>query len=227
MNAPDQSEDQLAPTATSHQRTFEIRPRRREGGSSVAALVVSFSIIALEMLVVIAVAVFVAFVRVIAAIWILFTLALGIYGIPRFRRVQRGLADNTALWLSDTRLGYTNWQGVDTTCNRFDVQSAWRLLTTIGGQPRDVLVFIGHDGRALIYTPLQTWRLEEIDALTAALGIGVAHRKFVNTEAELEQVAPGLPNFGAANRRRRLIAYGFATLLTVVVLIVLLLAARH
>ena len=226
-NVSNESGDEETSAAASDHRVFVIRPWQPDRVSSRTALIVVFSVTALEMLAFLAVALFVPLVRILAAIWFLFIVGFGIYGIPRIRRMQRGLAEKTALWLTEKRLGYTDWQGAETTCSRSEVQSAWRLLTTIGRQTRDMLVFTGQDGRTLISTPLQTWRPADIDSLTAALGIRPALRKFINSEAELKQVAPGLPSFAAANRRRFLIAYGLTLFVAVATLIYTLFAVRH
>lgn len=213
------------PVAAEH--TFEIRPPRRESRSSGPATAISISITVLEIFAFVAVAIFVPLVRVVVAVWGTLVLALTIYGFPRFRRLQRGLQQSTVLWLTDSEIGYTNSKGVSATSSRAEVAAAYRLITTIGGQSRDLLVFVGGDGRALVSTPLQIWRAEDVDSLTTELGIGVAHRRFVNSESELERIVPGLPNFAAANRRVFVLSYGFATIVAVVVLILVLLLSRH
>ena len=185
---------------------IELRPRASRGDNSRIALVVTVGVTALEIGVFTMLAVFLPPLRVFVVAWALLITGFLVYGLPRFRRVRRGQQQHTALWLTDSQLGFTDWRGVTVSCPRGEVNSAFRLLITIGRQSRDVLAFLDAGGKVLLSAPLGLWDVQALDDLTSRMGIGLAHRKFINSEDELTRNAPGVPS-PRLNRKVFLLTY--------------------
>jgi hypothetical protein len=208
---------------------LEITPPHREG-SSPAKLAIGVTLFPQLFLLVVLVllAVYVPYARIIVALWALWYAIVGVIVVRTLRRRRRGVAQTPTLWLSSDSLGFTSGRGVTVSCSRTVVASALRIFATVNRQARDFLVFRDSSDNAVLSTPLGVWRPEDVDRLTEALGIQPAGRKFVNSASELETAAHGVPQprTFAVPRRQRWIVVLAIYVLVIVVVVVLLVAQR-
>ena len=165
------------------------------------------------------------FARFVLGVWVLSYAVVATMLIRTIRRQRRGTVQTPTLWLTADTLGYTNRQGVTVSCRRGDIASALRLLVTVNRQARDLLVFRDAKSNAILTTPLTTWRSEDIERVTEALGIPSAHRRFINSLDEMEAVAHGSlpPRSFALSRKYRwtvILAIYAAAIVFVVILVV-------
>ena len=210
-------------------RLLEITPPRREGGppASLAIGVMLFPHL-LILAVLVLLAVYLPFARIVLGVWVLWYAFVGVMLARTIRRRRRGVTQTPTLWLTSDSLGFTSVRGVTISCPRTTVASALRIFATVNRQTRDLLVFRDDSDNAVLSTPLGVWRPEDVDRLTEALVIQPAGRKFVNSASELETAAHGapLPPTFAVPRRHRWIVVLAIYILVIVVVVVLLVTQR-
>jgi hypothetical protein len=210
-------------------RLLEITPPRREGGppASLAIGVMLFPHL-LMLAVLVLLAVYLPFARIVLGVWVLWYTFIGVMLARTLRRRRRGVTQTPTLWLTSDSLGFTSVRGVTISCPRSIVASALRVFATVNRQTRDLLVFRDGNDNAVLSTPLGVWRPEDVDRLTEALGIQPAGRKFVNSASELETAAHGapLPATFAVPRKQRWIVVLAIYILVIVVVVVLLVTQR-
>jgi|GEM_PF-4147894 len=209
--------------ATSH--LLEITPSHR-GGDPSPKLAIGVTLFPQLLLVAVLVllAVYVPFARIIVAVWALWYAIVGVMIVRMLRRRRRGVAQTPTLWLTSDSLGFTSGRGVTVSCPRSVVTSALRIFATVSRQPLDLLVFRDDKDNAVLSTPLGVWRPEDVDRLTEALGIQPAGRKFVNSASELETAAHGVsqpPTFAVPRRYRWIVVLAIYVLVIVVVVVLL------
>jgi hypothetical protein len=171
-----------------------ITPQRPASGTPVKlALGVTLFPQVLLLGVLVLLAVYFPFARVLLGVWALLYAFIAVRLVRTLRHDRRGTTQTPTLWLSSDSLGFTDRRGVTVCCRRTDVTSALRVFATVNRQTRELLVFRDSDDKALLSTPRTLWQPEDIDRITEALGIEHAHRKFVNSAAELETTAHGVP----------------------------------
>ena len=175
-------------------RLLEITPPRREGGppASLAIGVMLFPHL-LMLAVLVLLAVYLPFARIVLGVWVLWYASFGIFVARTLRRRRRGITQSPTLWLTSDSLGFTNRSGVTVSCPRSIVVSALRIFATVNRKTQDLLVFRDDNDNVVLSAPLGVWRPEDVDSITDALGIEPAGHKFVNSPSELETTAHGAP----------------------------------
>jgi hypothetical protein len=173
---------------------LEITPPHRVGGPPVKlAIGVQLVPQLIFLIVLVALAVYFPFARFVLGAWLLWYAVAGVLIVRALRRRRSGVLQTPMLWLTSDSLGFTSSRGVTASCPRNVVASALRIFATVNRQTLDLLVFRDGDDNALLSTPLGIWRTEDVDRVTEALGIQPAPHKFVNSAAELQTAAHGVP----------------------------------
>lgn len=207
---------------------LEITPLHRDGGQPAklalgVMLLPQLFILGLLVLL----SVYLPFARFVLGVWALWYVIVGVILVRTVRRRRQGVTQPPTLWLTSDSLGFTNSRGITVSCPRAIVASALRIFATMNRRTRDLLVFRDATDKAVLSTPLGVWRPEDIDKVTEALGIQPAARKFVNSPAELETVAHGVPlptTFTAPRGRHLPVVLALYVLVIVLVIFVVVLA---
>ena len=210
-------------------RLLEIAPPRREGGppAKLAIGVMLFPQL-LMLAVLVLLAVYLPFARLVLGVWVLWYAFVGVILARTLRRRRQGVTQTPTLWLTSDSLGFTNGRGTTVSCPRTIVASALRVFATVNRQTRDLLVFRDGSDNAVLSAPLGVWRPEDVDRVTEALGIQPAGRTIFNSNSELETVAHGapLPATFAIPRKQRWIVVLAIYIIAIVVVVALLVTQR-
>lgn len=173
-------------------RTFELTPGGRPGeASSRTAIGVLAGTQLGFLLVVVLLAVTLPPARIFLAAWFVWVAFVLVRAVRQARRRSRGLVCAPTLWLTADLVGYTDTRGVTISCPRLSVQSAVLAYVTLGSRTRDLLLLRDIQDNALLEAPLLPWRPEDIDRFTDELGVGAAHRVFVDSLDSLQRLAHG------------------------------------
>ena len=173
---------------------LEITPPHQVGGPP-AKLAIGVQLVPqlVFLFVLVALAVYFPFARIVLGVWLLWYAIAGVLIFRAIRRRRSGVLQTPTLWLTSDSLGFTSRRGVTVSCPRNTVASAIRIFATVNRRTQDLLVFRDANDNVLLSTPLGIWRPEDVDRMTEALGIQPAPHKFVNSAAELETAAHGAP----------------------------------
>jgi len=155
-------------------------------------MVPAFAAITLPPLVLAVASVFIPVLRVIAAAWFVATFTLLVVGISRVRARFRGEWERSSLAVDDDQVRYTDWRGTEVVCPRSAVSTVTLLLITSKKRTSNLIVLRDTQDAPMMSIPAGVFSGESIDKFVSDLGVGPVSRRFVNSRAELDAVAPGL-----------------------------------